>query len=128
MADRRIVLIVACCLLLPAADLLGHVTEIITQTKERHLPVMLAGDRDESAARARAKPFIEIGHLVYLLDGCREADILALARKLKCQYGLKPKFEVTGPACFPAAAVYRRHQKDEDLFTWRKKGQTRLPQ
>ena len=95
----------------------GHVTEIITQTKVRHLPVVFAGDRDEAAARVRAKPFMEVGHPVYIMDSCREEDILALARKLKGRYDLKPKLEVTGPACFPAAAVYRKY-RDEELFTW----------
>ena len=69
----------------------GHVTEIITQTKVRHLPVIFAGDRDEAAARVRAKPFMEVGHPVYIMDSCREEDILALARKLKGRYDLKPK-------------------------------------
>ena len=95
----------------------GHVTEIITQTKVRHLPVVFAGDRDEAAARVRAKPFMEVGHPVYIMDSCREEDILALARKLKGRYDLKPKLEVTGPACFPAAAVYRKY-RSEELFTW----------
>ena len=95
----------------------GHVTEIITQTKVRHLPVIFAGDRDEAAARVRAKPFMEVGHPVYIMDSCREEDILALARKLKGRYDLKPKLEVTGPACVPAAAVYRKY-RDEQLFTW----------
>ena len=96
----------------------GHVTEIITQTKVRHLPVVFAGDRDEAAVRERAKPFMEVGHPVYIMDSCREEDILALARKLKAKYDLKPKFEVTGPACVPAAAVYRKYQEKEGLFTW----------
>jgi len=96
----------------------GHVTEIIVQTKVRHLPVILAGDRDAAAAKERAKGFMEVGHPVYLLDSCREEDILALARQLKKKYDLKPKLEVTGPACVPAAAIYQKYQRKEELFTW----------
>ena len=96
----------------------GHVTEIIVQTKVRHLPIILVGDHDAAAAKARARDFMEVGHPVYILDTCKEEDILALARQLKKKYGLKAKLEVTGPACWPASRVYRKHQETESLFTW----------
>lgn len=96
----------------------GHVTEIIVQTKVPHLPVILAGDSDVAAARARARNFMEVGHPVYILDTCKEEDILALARQLKKKYNLRAKLEVTGSACWPASRVYRNHQEKEGLFTW----------
>ena len=93
------------------------VKEVISQTRVRHLPVVFVGDRDEAAAMLRAKPFMEFGHPVYILPSNDERDILELAEKLVAKYGLKPKFEVTGAACFPAARVYRENAQKK-LFTW----------
>ena len=89
--------------------------EVIPQTRVRHLPVVFAGDADETAAMRRAERFMKVGHPVYMLPSCDERDMLELTERLVKKYDLKPKLEVVGPACFPASRVYRAHP---DLFTW----------
>ena len=91
------------------------VREVISQTRVRHLPVVFAGDRDEASAMRRAERFMKVGHPVYILPSNDEKDILELVERLVAKYDLKPKLEVVGPACVPAARVYREHS---GLFTW----------
>ena len=94
------------------------------RTKEERLakikgqPIVFAGDKNEQSARKRAEPFIMSGHPVYFADIKSEDEALQLARRLKKQYGVPAKFEVTGRAAIPVAAVYRAYQMTEGLFVW----------
>lgn len=98
----------------------GEVTEIIVQNKVRHLPVVFVGDRDRAAAEKRAKPFMKVGHPIYILASTNASDIVQLALNLRRKYDLKPKIEVTGAACWGAAEAYRASMKDPDggFMTW----------
>ena len=66
----------------------ASVVEIISQTKQRHLPVVVVGDENQ---RKRALPYSQYGHPVYLLKSSSEKDILELIGLLVKKYDLKPK-------------------------------------
>ena len=95
----------------------AEAVEIISQTKQRHSPVVVIGDRDVATARARAEPLMKFGHPVYILTSCDERDILELTERIVKKHDLSVKFDVVGPACFPAAKVYR--ETAERKLIWR---------
>ena len=99
----------------------AEAVEIISQTEQRHSPVIVMGDRDVATARARAEPLMKFGHPVYILTSCDERDILELTKRVVKKHDLSVKYDIVGPACFPASKVYRDVYSDnaKDKLVWR---------
>ncbi len=94
----------------------ASVCEVISQTKQRHLPVIFIGGT-EAAQRERAVPFMKFGHPAYFLRSEKESDLIELVDYLLKKYDLKPKIDAAGPSCFTAAKLYRENV-DRNKITW----------